>query len=407
MAYKFQRGEAILSGSIELDGPSAELKVSNQAGELQVELAQAGTISGSANLSIGGTGVSMEHLGNISTIVAADDFIMLYDADLDSGVGQMKKNSFSSVMTAVAGGALGVASSQLKVNVDDSTIEVNGSDNLQVKDAGITFAKMQDVAGNSLLVRNAATNGDLSELEVTDTKIMIGNGAGFTAAALSGDVTMANDGTVSIGSNVIDGGAGGGMLNGAIVSDQTEMTDPIEGTDTFLFSDGTSVKKLSVDILGKELLGLADQAPVTGSTDFLLFLDSSDNSVTKKTDIEQFLDTIAGPGLSVGAVGSANEGKLVADGASAPSLVIDGAYTMAEGYNYYTGSASKTVVLPASPAVGDVYYIKAGALGAGNSIKITGSNPAHLIDGLQFHNLESQFGAIGFVYLAAGNFGIV
>ena len=134
MAYKFQRGEFIGSGSIELDGPTSELKVSDVDGVLQVELANGGTISGSANLSIGGTGVSMEHLGNVGTIAVADDFIMLYDADLDSGVGQMKKNSFSSVMTAVAGAGLGVASSQLKANVDGSTIEVNGSDALQVMD---------------------------------------------------------------------------------------------------------------------------------------------------------------------------------------------------------------------------------------------------------------------------------
>jgi hypothetical protein len=65
--------------------------------------------------------------------------------------------------------------------------------------AAVTLPKLVNTAANSLLVRNAADSGDLSALALTTTQIMIGNGAGFTATALSGDVTMTNAGVVSIG----------------------------------------------------------------------------------------------------------------------------------------------------------------------------------------------------------------
>ena len=67
-----------------------------------------------------------------------------------------------------------------------------------VRDEAVTFAKIQDVAANSILGRNANSSGDLSEIALATTQILIGDGTGFTAAALSGDVTMTNAGVVSL-----------------------------------------------------------------------------------------------------------------------------------------------------------------------------------------------------------------
>ena len=67
-----------------------------------------------------------------------------------------------------------------------------------VRDEAVTFAKIQDVAANSILGRNANSSGDLSEIALATTQILIGDGTGFTAAALSGDATMTNAGGVSL-----------------------------------------------------------------------------------------------------------------------------------------------------------------------------------------------------------------
>jgi len=68
---------------------------------------------------------------------------------------------------------------------------------------GVTFAKMQHVAANTVLVRDASSTGDISAKAVTNTQILIGDGTGFTAAALSGDATMTNAGAVTIADDAV------------------------------------------------------------------------------------------------------------------------------------------------------------------------------------------------------------
>ena len=60
-----------------------------------------------------------------------------------------------------------------------------------------------DMAANTVKVRDANSTGAPSDKAVTDTQLLIGDGTGFTAAALSGDATMTNAGVVSIASGVI------------------------------------------------------------------------------------------------------------------------------------------------------------------------------------------------------------
>ena len=86
--------------------------------------------------------------------------------------------------------------------VNGGGLEVTTGGQLQVKDDGVTFAKMQNVAANSVLVRNANSEGDITAKALSSSQILIGDGTGFTAAALSGDVTMTNAGSVTIKNSV-------------------------------------------------------------------------------------------------------------------------------------------------------------------------------------------------------------
>ena len=72
-------------------------------------------------------------------------------------------------------------------------------------DASLEFAHMQNVAANSILARNANSSGVLSEVALATTQLLIGDGTGFTAAALSGDVTMTNAGVVTIANDAVSG----------------------------------------------------------------------------------------------------------------------------------------------------------------------------------------------------------
>jgi hypothetical protein len=84
-------------------------------------------------------------------------------------------------------------------------------------DASVDFAHIQNVAANSILGRNANSSGVLSEVALATTQILIGDGTGFTAAALSGDATMTNAGVVTVADDAItlaklNGGTAGNII---------------------------------------------------------------------------------------------------------------------------------------------------------------------------------------------------
>ena len=67
-----------------------------------------------------------------------------------------------------------------------------------IADEAVTLAKMAHAPANTVLVRDANSTGDPSYNAVANTQILIGDGTGFTAAALSGDAKMTNGGAVTI-----------------------------------------------------------------------------------------------------------------------------------------------------------------------------------------------------------------
>ena len=76
--------------------------------------------------------------------------------------------------------------------------EISRNSSGSVSDASITNAKLANMASNTVKVRDANSSGVPSDKAVADTQILIGDGTGFTAASLSGDVGMTNAGLVSL-----------------------------------------------------------------------------------------------------------------------------------------------------------------------------------------------------------------
>ena len=75
-----------------------------------------------------------------------------------------------------------------------------------LKDGNTTLAKIQDVAANSMLIRDANSSGVLTELTLASTEFPVGTGTGITAVSMSGDATMDNAGVVTLGAKVVEGG---------------------------------------------------------------------------------------------------------------------------------------------------------------------------------------------------------
>jgi hypothetical protein len=100
-------------------------------------------------------------------------------------------------------------------SVDNSSIEVNSSNALRLKDSGVTTAKINNDAVDKTKIDFIA-----DDLATTDTHILIADGTDFHNKAVSGDITITNAGVTSIKDNV----ALGGVPTAATASVTTDTT---------------------------------------------------------------------------------------------------------------------------------------------------------------------------------------
>ena len=139
-----------------------------------------------------------------------------------------------------------ITAAKIADDVIDSEHYAAGSiDTEHIADANVTLAKIANQAANTVLVRDANSSGVVSAKAVATTQLLIGNGTGFTAATLSGDVTMTNAGVVTIAATSVEGS----MLNTNAISGQTELASGIALTDELLVSDAGTLKRMDVSVL--------------------------------------------------------------------------------------------------------------------------------------------------------------
>ena len=134
-------------------------------------------------------------------------------------------------------------------------------------DGSVTNVKLADMAANTIKVRDASSSGVPSDKAVADTQILIGDGTGFTAAALSGDATMTNAGVVTVSNSTTT--TTNANLTG-IVTSTGNATAIADGdiaiaklaTDPLNYANMTA-PAASVAFNSQKLTGLADGAAST------------------------------------------------------------------------------------------------------------------------------------------------
>ena len=332
MAYKFQLGSAILSGST----------------KFEEEVDAAG-------------GIKLSGVGDTALDVSADSFLFR-DAD-----GTMKRDTMADYATAIAGDGLAASSGVLAVGVDDSTVELN-SDALRIKDSGVTAAKLNtDVISAQVELAHADIASD-DELMISDggvlKKVGLDSLRDHYYGQVSGDATIADGGALTIGANAVEdsmvndnvatglAGVGLSAASGVLALDASELSDAaVASGDKFVFHDATddSTKKESVDdiatlfagaglaassaVLSVQVSGAlkvdSDKVGISGSFagiglsfdggadaisgidldlneltagaiadgDFLAFVDANDSNVTKKEAVADLATLFAGSGL--------------------------------------------------------------------------------------------------------------
>lgn len=106
---------------------------------------------------------------------------------------QLIGTDFSAKIQTTGGiGLGGFASDELKVNVDNSSIEI-GTNLVRVKDGGVTFAKMQDISSGVLLGRSTALPGSPEEITLGTGLSLAG---GVLDASSTSPITVANTTTL-------------------------------------------------------------------------------------------------------------------------------------------------------------------------------------------------------------------
>ena len=122
-------------------------------------------------------------------------------------------------------------------SIDAAHMSANSIDSANYVDGSIDLVHFQDVAANSVLGRNASSSGVLTEVALATTQLLIGDGTGFTAAALSGDVTMTNAGAVTIANDAVEE---------AMIGDDAVGSDQLKTLSTLLIKDssGSTLKTL-------------------------------------------------------------------------------------------------------------------------------------------------------------------
>ena len=250
MAYKFQLGAAVLSGSIKAedglvatdvdDTTAANIVAQIDAGEIPIAKLAEKTISGkdlgtnlddlslaaNSGLAISGNyngsaavsfGLSLDSLAAAAVNVGADS-IAIYDADEDA----TGKESIADLATAMAGAGLAAASGVFSVDIDE--LSALGSAALHQTQDHFMFSD----------------NG-------TEKKITFSNLQDAVFADVSGDVAVAAGGAATIQADAVEGS----MLNDNVISGQTELAHAdIVAADELMVSDGGVLKKVGLDSLG-------------------------------------------------------------------------------------------------------------------------------------------------------------
>ena len=248
-----------------------------------------------------------------------------------------------------------------------------------------------DMAANTVKVRDANTTGAPSDKAVVDTQILIGDGTGFTAAALSGAITMTNAGVTSYTTQPA-------VLTGSTNNTIATVTaaNAISGEANFTY-DGTSV----------------DIKNAGTASDIKLYCESSNAHYVSIKSPSHAGFTGGSWTLTLPGTNGLNGQALLSNGSGTTSwgsagetwVIKTAAYTAVagDGVMVDTDSAAITITLPVSGTLGDVVRIM-DATGncATTGRNITVARNSHNIQGAAADlTIATNRAAIGLVYVNA------
>ena len=444
MAYKFQIGQAIMSGALDQEGDVDIL----DSGVLKVAGSTAIDASRNASLAVisGSSLFVTDRISGSNTVDVRKDKLTISGVAMTATAAELNILDGVTATTSELNILDGVTATATELNLLDgvtaTTTELNHLDGSSANLA--TFALP---ASTTISAYGASLVNDLSASEARTTL-----GLGSMATQAHGSVNIdggAIDGTVIGGAATADASVANFVAASAKISDLSanrvvfcnnddgELVDSdaltFDGAD--LVVSGRLVASGAGDISGSGDLSVAG---VSGSLEFAVthaansgivfsgaynntaartvsfdlsqlsnsMLDGdmvgadtiaiydSTNSAQKKATLTELAEKLAGAGLS-----AANGVISAASSTAVNEFTATG--NLAEGYNIQTNDADVVMTMPAGDnvAAGDIVTVKAGPLTGGNMVTINKHGThAKQIDGLDTIRLESPFAAVTMIY---------
>ena len=235
-------------------------------------------ISGQLDLSskvvvAGGTDATTTSNGSISTLgglSVTKDTVLGNDVKLLSDAAVLNFGADSDVsLTHVADTALLLNSSRQLQFGDSGTYIHQSADGVLdlVSDTEIEInATTIDINGNVEISGDLTVSGDDITMGTnTSGHIMVADGTNFNPVAISGDVSIAANGAVTIASTAVetsmiaadaitaakiaDNAVENEHINDNVISGQTALTSGLATTDELLISDGGTIKRMDVSLI--------------------------------------------------------------------------------------------------------------------------------------------------------------
>ena len=149
---------------------------------------------------------------------------------------------------------------ELTVSTADKNFAIKGTDGssaITALDIDMALAGKATFSGDVVVTGDLTVTGDdITMATNTAGHMLVGDGTNYNPVAISGDVTMASSGAVTIASGAVEGS----MLDASVITGQTQETTVDTTNDLVLFYDNsaTALRKVPVTNLISAAGGLSD-----------------------------------------------------------------------------------------------------------------------------------------------------
>jgi len=204
---------------------------------------------------------------------------------------------------------LDIANSSSDVEFTVSTADKNfaikgtdGSSAITALDIDMALAGKATFNGDVVVGGDLTITGDDLFMNTnTAGHILVGDDTNYNPVAVSGDVSLASNGAVTIANNAVESG----MLNNNIISGLTEITSGLADADELLYSDAGTIKRVGLDTLSTKILtGNATTATDATNSSHVLVTDN------ESTDENNLITFVEDGTSSTGNVGLEMDGNL-------------------------------------------------------------------------------------------------